>query len=412
MKTLNLYSYLITIAIVVFSQNTFSQDSKSFSTCKELIGFAKETNVSFLNASLQKNLADLTTKSSYANIINPMVPTSAMAINNIEQQVSFLPGEVFGQPAGSYKQVTMGQQYSFTFNLQPQFDILNLGSIAQVQTARANAQLVDNQNKINELEIYNKINATYFNILSFNAQSEMITEQLTNAEKIHTIIENKFNIGIARKQELNEAEVNLITLSDKLEQLALNIQIQYQNLNLLLENEVNIELVENLWDYNENAIEPSIKPNNLLTENAILQKDLANKELRVLKFQHAPVVSFISSFNWQNLSNDNFFSSDADWINYGYIGLKIRYDIPTTTQKYANLKSKQIQLEMLKNSEEHIQKENDTYEKNFNQFEEGILSLDKLLISQNDLIISKLNMIAALANIGFNQTKIEINNEL
>ena len=53
----------------------------------------------------------------------------------------------------------------------------------------------------------------------------------------------------------------------------------------------------------------------------------------------------------------------------------------------------------------------DTYEKNYNQFKENILPLDKLLISQNDMIISKLNIITALANIGFNKNKIEINNK-
>ena len=52
----------------------------------------------------------------------------------------------------------------------------------------------------------------------------------------------------------------------------------------------------------------------------------------------------------------------------------------------------------------------DTYEKNFNQFKENILPLDKLLISQNDMLVSKLNIVSSLANIGFNKTKIEINN--
>lgn len=436
-----LKTYFLIVILILVSHFNFSQETKQFATVKELIAFAKETNVSLLNASLQLKLAELTTKSSYVNIFNPVIPTSATAIDNIKQQVSFLPGQIFGQPAGTYKSVTMGQRYATTFNVQPQFDILNLGSIAQVQTAKINSQLVVNQNKLNEQEIYSNINAIYFNILSFNAQVEMLNEQIKNAEQIQSIVQNKYNQGIARKQELNEAEVNMISLKDKLEQVKLNLEMQFQNLNLILENEFNVALSENLWSYNKNSISPAVLPNNLLFTNATLQRELAAKELSVLKFQHAPVLSFISSMNYQNLSNVNFFAANSDWINFSYVGLKVRYDFPTTTQRYSSLRSKQIQLEVLKNNENHFEKQTDnankllelemqksiaqksnfekilalkedTYNKNLLQFEEGVLSLDKMLISQSDLIISKLNMISALATVGFTQTKIDINNDL
>lgn len=437
----NLKTYFLLVTVILVSPFHYSQENKQFATVKELIAYAKETNVSLLNANLQLKLADLTTKSSYVNIFNPMIPTTATAVDNIKQQVSFLPGQIFGQPDGTYKSVTMGQRYATTFNVQPQFDILNLGSIAQVQTSKVNSQLVVTQNKINEQEIYSNINAIYFNILSFNAQSEMLTEQIANAQKILSIIENKYNQGIARKQDVNEAEVNVISLKDKLEQVELNRQMQVQSLNLILENEFNITLSEDLWSLNKNSISPAVLPTNLRFTNATLQRELASKELTVLKLQHAPVLSFVSSFNWQNLSNVNFFSANSDWINFSYVGLRIRYDLPTTTQRYSSLRSKQIQVEMLKNNESHFEKESentnkllelemqksiaqksnfekilalkeDTYTKNFLQFEEGILSLDRMLISQNDLIISKLNMISALATVGFTQTKIEINNDL
>ena len=166
---------------------------------------------------------------------------------------------------------------------------------------------------------------------------------------------------------------------------------------------------------------------------------MAQQENKALKYQNMPVLSFVSSLNWQNLSNDFSFAKNSNWINYNYIGLKLSYDLPTTVQKITNQKSKQIQIQILKNNEKHSlienesknaqmileyekslkQKENlwkihdlkkDTYEKNFNQFKENILPLDKLLISQNDMLVSKLNIVSSLANIGFNKTKIEINN--
>jgi len=147
----------------------------------------------------------------------------------------------------------------------------------------------------------------------------------------------------------------------------------------------------------------------------------------------------VSSLNWQNLSNDKFFSTQSNWQNFNYIGLKLGWELPTI-QRLSNIKTKKIQLEILQQTNEHIKAETeskkeqleleyqksiqqlvnfqkifelkkDTYEKNYNQFKENVLPLDKLLISQNDMISSKLSVISALTNIGFNKSKIEINNK-
>ncbi|MDG2431972.1 TolC family protein [Flavobacterium sp.] len=424
--------------IIVSNSTILAQESKAFSSLNEVLEFSKSKNYVFQNAKFQTQLASLTKKTAIGNVFNPKMNTSAQALNNINQQVSFLPAEAFGGVSGSFKEVVIGQQYVSTFNIQPQFDILNLSAIAQIKSAKINEQLVENQNKINEQNLYDKINAVYFNILSFNGQKEILNENLSIAETILKIVYQKYNEGIARKQEVNEAEVNFISIKDKLEQLEMNTKIQYQILDLFFENTIKAELKQTLWSY-ENQTNTLTTNSNLQTQNIDLQKQLTQQEHKSLLFQNLPVLSFVSSFNWQNLSNTNFFASGSNWQNFNYIGLKLGWELPTV-QRLSNTKSKQIQLETLKNNVEHSIKETnnsneqmvleyeksllqiinykkiyelkkDTYEKNFNQFKENILPLDKLLISQNDMLISKINVITVLANVGFNVNKIEINNK-
>ena len=437
-KLVNIYKLWFFILLFA-AGNLFGQEQKAFATINEVLDAVKNKNHQFKTAEWQTKLADLSHKTAKANVFNPKIPASVQLLDNITQQVSFLPGQAFGQPEGTFKEVTIGQQYVSTFNIQPQFDIINLANYAQIKSTKTNQLLVENQNKINEQNLYEKINIVYFNIISFNAQKIIIQENITIAEDILRIVQNKFKEGISRQQEVNEAEVNLITLQDKLQQIEFNTEIQYQTLNLFLENEVSAILTENLWNY-EKTNDVLTTKNNLLTENSKLQTQLAQQEYKILKYQNLPVLSFVSSFNWQNLSNDFSFARNSDWINFNYIGLKLSYDLPTTVQKYSNLKSKKIQLQIANTNENFSQKESDnrnkqmlleyekalkqkenlskiyalkkdTYEKNFNQFKENILSLDKLLISQNDMLISQLNIVSSLANIGFNKTKIEINNK-
>lgn len=437
-KLVNIHKQILVLSLILFSfKNSLAQESKTFSTLNEVLEFSKTKNYSFDNAKLQTNLAELAKKTALGNALNPKVNTSIQVIDNINLPISYLPAEAFGGVSGTFKEVQIGQQYVSTFNIQPQFDIINLSNFAQIKSAKINEQLVENQNKINEQNLYEKINAVYFNIISFNGQKEVVEENILIAENILKIISDKNKEGIARKQEVNEAEVNLILLKDKLEQLEMNTKIQYEILNLFFENKIESNLKQTIWDFKDQTI-LSANQNNLQNQNSELQAQLAQQEYKSLQYQNYPTLSFVSSFNWQNLSNDNFFASKSNWQNFNYVGLKLGWELPTI-QRISNIKSKKIQLEILQKTNEHIKAETeskneqlnleyqkslqqfinfqkvfdlkkDTYEKNFNQFKEGILPLDKLLISQNDMIISKLNIVSLLTNIGFSKSKIEINN--
>ncbi len=437
-KLVNIHKQILVLSLILFSfKNSLAQESKTFSTLYEVLEFSKTKNYSFDNAKLQTHLAELAKKTALGNAFNPKVNTSIQVLDNINLPISYLPAEAFGGVSGTFKEVQIGQQYVSTFNIQPQFDIINLSNFAQIKSAKINEQLVENQNKINEQNLYEKINAVYFNIISFNGQKEVVEENILIAENILKIISEKNKEGIARKQEVNEAEVNLILLKDKLEQLEMNTKIQYEILNLFFENKIESNLKQTIWDFKDQTI-LFANQNNLQNQNSELQTQLAQQEYKSLQYQNYPTLSFVSSFNWQNLSNDNFFASQSNWQNFNYVGLKMGWELPTI-QRISNIKSKKIQLEILQKTNEHIKAETeskneqlnleyqkslqqfinfqkvfdlkkDTYEKNFNQFKEGILPLDKLLISQNDMIISKLNIVSVLTNIGFSKSKIEINN--
>lgn len=440
MKKTEKNTYRISIATIlcIFVIKIHGQELVKFSNINEVFALAKTKNYSLINAELQNKIAGLTKQASIANVFNPRVPTTIQALDNMNQQVSFLPAEAFGGPAGKFKQVTIGQQYVSTLAIMPQFEIFNLSNIAQVKSAKLNEQLVDNQNKLNELQLYNKINSIYSNIISFNGQKEILQENLVIAENIQAIIKQKFDEGLVRKQDVNEAEVNVISTKDKLEQLDVNLKIQYQLLNLFFENQTNGEITESIWNY-ENSNQITQVKNNLDVENTHLQTLLAKQEYKSLKYQNLPSLSFVSSFSWQNLSNESFFNSKSNNTNFNYLGLKLNLELPTA-QRIANTKNKSIQMKMLSNSEEHVIKENDiknqqlimdlekaikqadnlkkivdlkkdSYEKNYNQFKENILPLDKLLIAQNDLLGSKVNLVLALATISFNKNKIDINNK-
>jgi len=437
LKKINFAIFLILIFSIC---DVIGQEQKVFNSINEIWDFTEKNNHIYKNSSLQTQLAELSYKTAKVNAFNPRIPISVQTIDNTKQQVSFLPGQAFGLPEGSYKEIAIGQQYLATFSVQPQFDIINLYNMKTTNIAKINQELTNNQNIIQKLNHFDWLNVVYFGLLALNGQKIILDQNLALSKNILNITQNKYDEGLIRKQDLNEAQINYLNILDKIEQANYSVRYQTQNLSLLLEVPMDPVLTENVWDFDTIAAVDVIH-NQLLPTNSKLQRQYYESELAALKYQNFPVLSFISSFNWQNLSNDFFFSKKSSWIDYNYVGLKLSYDLPTTVNKYTNLKSKQLQYEIQKNNEIFAFKENeirnnqmvidlekaitqkeqqqkiyllkkDSFEKNYDQYLENVLPLDKLLLSQMDMMNSRLALVTTLANIGLYKHKIELYNRV
>ncbi|MBK9212825.1 MAG: TolC family protein [Saprospiraceae bacterium] len=433
-------NFAIFIFLFFANTTTFGQSQKVFNSIDEIWDFTEKNNHIFKNSSLQSQLADLSYKTAKINAFNPRIPISVQTIDNTTQQVSFLPGQVFGLPEGTYREVAIGQQYISTFSVQPQFDIINLYNMKTSKIAKVNQELTENQNIIQKLNHFDRLNTVYYGLMALGGQKTILDQNREISINILNITQNKYDEGLIRKQDLNEAQINYLSILDKIDQVNFGTQYQAQNLSLLLEMPIDPKLTENVWDL-DSITRTEVIQNQSMATNSKLQRQYYESELAAMKYQNYPVLSFISSFNWQNLSNDFFFSKKSSWIDYNYIGLKLSYDLPTTVNKYTNLKSKQLQYEIQKNNEIFAFKENeirnnqmvidlekaitqkeqqqkiyllkkDSFEKNYDQYLENVLPLDKLLLSQMDMMNSRLTLITTLANIGLYKHRIELYNRV
>lgn len=433
--------YIYALIIVLLSgilTPLWAQKPQVFNSLSEVWQEVKSHNYNFKNAAIQKEQASLAHKTSLGNAFNPRIPASINFTDFTKLQSNFIPAEFFGGETGTFKQIQFGQQYATTAVLQPQFDILNLSAIAQIKYAKINEQYTENQSLVIEKALYEQVNMTYFNILSLKNQEQILFSNIEAATKIVDIVQKKYDEGLIRIQELNEARANLITLKDNQEQLSKNIEIQTYILALFFENQVAPQLTEDLLKYSIDS-SPSANYSTVNLQGILLQTALTKQEIKSLQYQNLPTLSFISSFNWQNLSNDFFLAYNSTGISYNNIGLRINWEFPTVN-RIGNLKSKKFQLQSLRINQEHATQEaiseanqldatyekaqmqyknfaqiqnlkEDSYQKYLLQYDENILSLDKLLTAQNEMLNSQLNTIVALTNIAYAKNRIQINNQ-
>ena len=427
------------ISLLLLTLNSIAFAQTNFSSLQEVLNLAEKNSYTTLVATEQNKLASLTTVSAYGNALNPRIPVSANITDNTRLPVSFFPGQIFGQPEGTFKQVTMGQQYISVLNFSPQFDILNFGNISIIKSAKANEALANHNTLLTKKNLFDQVNACYHNIVSFQAQIKVLKQNQQKADSLLKIVGNKYAQGLVRKQDVNDAEINAISIKDKIEQASLSLEQQYLTLKTLLDTEENVSISQQL---STETVNSQLKSSgNINEENAKFQLAFSQAEYKSALWNNLPTLSFVTSFNWQNNSNAAFLDSKNPWINSNFWSLRLAWDFPTNVPKitalksnlinfhiaeinakHASLQTKLLNEQMDKDFEKSVaqyknnlaiyQLKLDNYQKSNNQFQANILPLDKLLIAHNDLLVSEINVATSMAAIAFNKSKIEINNQV
>ncbi|HWY10325.1 MAG TPA: TolC family protein [Bacteroidia bacterium] len=406
-----------------------------------LLSYAERNSTTIKTNSQQSLMAKWTKVAALANTVNFKNPVSFSATDNLKLPVNFLPAEAFGGPPGTFKPVTLGQEYVSNFNFNPQLDIINPYNWAKIKSAEVSKELTEVNNLLNQKTLYENIAAAYYNSVALQEQITLTEKSLSASDSIQTIVQNKFVLGLVREQDINNAMVNALNVKDKLVQLKSLYQQQINTLKILcdissgtqitLQNQSKLEL----QDGDQKSI------STLNNRYSDLQNQYAKSELRANRMAMMPVLSAFYYKGWQQNSNTSFFDSKSTWIQSNYIGLKITVPFPPDVSKLSQSYTSKINFRIasLNNTHTVLQNElnnrnleldyekafstylvskkikelkNNNFEKSMNQYKEGILSTDNLLIAFNDLLNSELNLTSAFSSVQFTKSKISINNSL
>src|SRR5450432_1475327 len=122
--------FVIQILLVI----TFAADAQGelkFQSLQEVFAYADSHSSTFKNATQQSILAKYQTLAAKLAQWNFKSDASFSSIDNTKLPVSYLPAEIFGGPAGTFKTITLGQPYVSTLNIAPQIDVLNPYNMAR-----------------------------------------------------------------------------------------------------------------------------------------------------------------------------------------------------------------------------------------------------------------------------------------
>ena len=430
--------FLLNFSLFSFFAN--AQNTLQFNSLNELLIYADKNSYTFKNTNQQTLLAKYTRLAAEWGITNLTGNANLTFTDNTKLQTSFIPGEIFGKPAGTFQPVKFGQQYVSNFSISPQLDIINPILWARIKAAKANENLVKVNSMLSKKNLYESVAACYYNIVSFQEQIKLTQKTLVNTDSLVQIFTNKRSEGIIREQDLDNVKANELAIKDKLQQLQAQAETQINSLKILcdIHSNIKIKITEKLdTDLNFSSIDAT---SSLVQQQSFWQQQYQLKTLRMDELWFSPTVSLIGNLGWGQSTNSHFLDGSTIYST-NYVGMKMLVPIIPDVNKIANVKYDRVNLAIARNNWHHAalqdsinnnqlkvdyQKAFNSYQftkqiaalkeniyfKNLNIYKEGILSSTDLLNALNDWLNSGLNSAAQAANAAFSESKININNTI
>ena len=219
--------YKLSIFLIVFSFGLFTlkaQQTEPYQfSLQQAIDFALKHQSAVLNADIDvqiaKNKVNETT-----GIGLPQVSTNFSFQDFVKVPVSLIPGEFFGEPAGTFIPVQFGVKYQSTLGLEASQLLFDGSYLVGLQASKTYKELSIRNSKRTKIETAVAVTKAYYSVLVSNEQLNLLDANLTRLKKSLNDTEAYFKNGFVEKIDL-----------DRLKVLSNNLETERQNVIRLLD---------------------------------------------------------------------------------------------------------------------------------------------------------------------------------
>ncbi len=397
MRTIGRYGISIA-TMLFFLQAGFAQQTNSFSV-KQAVDYASKNSVQVKNALLDILIQEQTNRD-ITSIALPQISGSGNVTDYLNIPTTLIPGEIAGQPAGTFLPVKFGTKWTTNASLSMS-QILFDGQVFIALKARNGT--IDLQKKIAEITnetIKANIYKVYYQLVAGKTQISLLDVNITRLQKLNHDVTVMYDNGFTEKVDIDKLSVQIVNLQTEKQKASNIIKNGYNGLKLLMGMPVKDSLV--LTDtLNDNDIKEGVLEATQYNyadrkdyQAMVITNKLNGLNVRRYKLSQWPVLSFMGSYSKQAQRNSFDFFGKGDWFTTSYIGLQLRVPIFNGFALRARTQKARLELKKTQNQEESLKNSIDNdVEDAKNNFTTAIASMD----------YQKKNM--ALAEKVYDQTK-------
>ncbi len=351
---------VIGTCLVLLSNMALSQTAHEL-TLQQTVDYGMKNAVQVKNALLdiaiqQQDNRDITSAAL------PQISASGNFTDYLDIPTTLLPGEVIGQPAGTFIPVKFGTKYTAgggaTLN-QVLFD----GQVfVGLQARKTSIDYKVKASEVTQENIKANIYKVYYQLVVSKTQVQLLDANISRLEKLSHDTKVMYDNGFTEKIDVDKLDVQLTNLQTEKQKVLNTVKNGYNGLKVLIGMPLkdSLALTDTL---DENQLKEGILEStqyNYGDRKDYQLLSLANKlnqyNIKRYKLSQIPTLSFVANYSKQAQRNEfNFFSKEGDWFTTSYIGLNLSVPIFKGFSTKAKIAKAKLELQQTENQLQNMQ---------------------------------------------------------
>ncbi|NCA84849.1 MAG: TolC family protein [Clostridia bacterium] len=340
-----------------------TEDTVLYFSMDSARAFAREHNYDVINALKDIEIARKQVVEIRAMGL-PQISASVGYNDFIDIPTQLIPGEFFGEPAGSFIPVKFGTKYSVSAGATASMLLFSGEYIVGLQASRTFVDMSQKQYDKALIELDQNVAQSYYMVLIAERNQAIIDSTLLSLLEIRTSNEALYENGFIEDTDLDQVDLlisdlratllniqNNMDVSRNLLKFQMGLQLNNQivltdDLNMLLDKVDQQVLMEQPFDYRR-----YIDFRLLETQQA-----LAYLDMKRYKSQYLPRLSTFFNFQENAYRQQwNFFSSDQDWFKTTLWGVQLDIPIFQSGSRSARVSQSKIKIDQLQVTQQKLE---------------------------------------------------------
>lgn len=366
----------------------------------------------------------------------PQVSAVSTLTNNLLVQQFVLPAEAFGGAPGEFMAIKAGQTWNAMSQVQLSQQIFNQQVFTGLKAAKGSAEYYRLAAELAEENLLQQVATNYYMVIITRQNLETLDANLSRIEQLEKTVANQFEVGLAKKIDLDRIKVNKGNLLAQREQLELAV-VQQEN---LLKYYMGMPISEKI-SISDAAVEGieseamvQMSQNSFVAKNLIgyqilkTQENLLGLQKKAYQAEYYPSLMLTGNYMYNSQSNKlNLYSNKA--LGYDASAVSLNLNIPIFDGGQRRSKVRQAQIEIDKVQEDlrstenalHMANENariqiknslntietqrsnkqfaeEVFNSTRNNYQNGLATLTDLLTAETELVAAQNSYNQALLN--------------
>ena len=340
---------LLLINLGVYAQQAPTGQTHRF-TLQQCIDYAYEHQDSLKNAKLDMESADYRVKEIFGMGL-PQVSGNVNVQDFLKLPTSLLPGEFFGQPAGTFIPVKFGVKYQSSLGLNVDQLIFDGTYLIGLKASKTYKELSSRNYDRTKITVNVAVTKAFYMVLVNGEQLRLLDANLNQLKQQISETSELFKQGFAEEIDIDRLTVQRNNLTNTRENTVRSLALLYEVLKFQMGMPLsdNVSLNGRIEDVKLDNEASVVKADTAAYENRIeyrllqTQKALSELDLKRYKSQYLPSVSAFGShsLNYQNNALGDLYSQN---FPNTLIGLKVNIPIFSGFQRLNRVKQAQISV--------------------------------------------------------------------